>query len=225
MRVTLIGATGFVGSHLLGELLDRGHDVVALVRDPARVQLPSQLGAEAFPSALTLVTGDATSAQDLARAAVGTDVVVSAFNAGWDNPELHRDFLAGSRAIGEGVAEAGVDRYVVIGGAGSLRGPDGTQLVDGPDFPAAIKPGATAARDYLVELADEPILDWTYVSPAVEMGPHSPGERRGSYRLGDDEPVLDAEGRSRISVQDLAVAVVDELENPAHSRRRFTVGY
>jgi len=150
--------------------------------------------------------------------------VISSFNAGWQNPNLYQDFLEGSRAIQSAVRQAGVKRLIVVGGAGSLY-IDGKQLVDSPDFPAAIKPGATAARDYLNELKNENEIDWVFVSPAIEMHPGTSGTRKGSYRMGTEIPVFDEQGKCVISAEDLAVAIVDELEQQAHHRVRFTVAY
>jgi putative NADH-flavin reductase len=118
-----------------------------------------------------------------------------------------------------------VKRFIVIGGAGSLEVAPGVQLIDTPQFPAEYKPASSAARDYLRELNQEKELEWTYFSPAILMGPDHAGVRRGQYRLGLDNPVFDAEGKSDLSVEDLAVVIADELEKPMHVRMRFTAGY
>jgi len=147
--------------------------------------------------------------------------VVSAYNASWGNPNLYDDFLRGSDAIAEAARTAGV-RLIVVGGAGSLF-IGGQQIVDSPEFPAEWKSGALAAREALNRLrADKTALDWTFVSPAMHL---EPGERTGQFRLGGEEPVFDAKGENRITVADLAVAIVDELEKPQHRRGRFTAGY
>lgn len=215
MNVVLIGATGFVGKAILDELLQRKHTVTAIVRQPNDVL---------NRDGLTIVAGDVTDGIAVVEAAEGQDAVISAFNAGWQNPNLYQDFLTGSRAIQAAVNQAGVPRLIVVGGAGSLYIGD-KQLVDSPDFPADWKAGATAARDYLSELNDETHLDWVFVSPAIEMHPGTSGVRSGSYRTGDNSPVFDEQGKSVISVEDLAVAIVDELEQTNHSRQRFTVAY
>ncbi|MVN77200.1 NAD(P)H-binding protein [Hymenobacter sp. HMF4947] len=216
MKIALIGATGFVGSRLLHEALTRGHHVTAIVRDPAKLTEQSDQ--------LTVVTGDVNNPTQLAEQLAGHDVVLNAFNAGWTNPNLYHDFLAGSRAIEKATAQAGVPRLFVIGGAGSLF-INGQQLVDGPQFPANIKPGATAARDYLTELKTNQELDWTFFSPAIEMHPGIDTGRTGHYRLGTENPVFNAEGRSILSGEDLAVVVLDELEQPHYNRQRFTAAY
>ena len=219
MQVALIGATGFVGAAVLKELLQRGHDVVALVRDPAKL---------AAQPHLKVVQADVLDAGQVQSAVAGSDAVLSAYNAGWTNPHIYDDFLRGSRAIVQGVKAAGVKRYLVVGGAGSLY-VNGQQLVDAPDFPAAIKPGASAARDMYTELQKDSTLDWTLLSPAVGFHGGSAAQskgRTGQYRTGQDAPLMQAGGQpGDISVQDLAVALVDALEQHLHSKQRFTVAY
>lgn len=218
MKIALIGATGFVGSAILREALDRGHSVKAIVRNPEKLTVRHEL--------LTVEQGNAMDTDKLARQLSGNDLVVSAYNAGWGNPNLYQEFLEGAQNIQESVKKSGVKRLVVIGGAGSLFISPDLQLVDTPDFPAVIKPGATAARDYLNILRQEEELDWTFVSPAPEMHQGNSGTRRGSYRTGLDTPILDENNNlSEISVEDVAVAVLDEAENPKHIRQRFTVAY
>ncbi len=215
MKVVLVGASGFVGKAVLKELLKTGHEVIAFVRDSRNLELQN---------ALTITEGDVNNAAEFANAIKGNDAVISAFNAGWTNPNLYEDFLKGSNAIQAGVKKSGVKRLLVVGGAGSLF-INGKQLVDSPEFPAQYKAGATAARDYLNELKKETELDWVFISPAMEMHPGTSGIRRGKYRTGSDNPVFDQSGRSIISVEDLAVVVVDELEQPKHHRERFTAAY
>lgn len=217
MRIVLIGATGLVGARILDEAVDRGHRVTAIVRDASKVPTVEGVTAIGIDVATELGSG----------LLAGADAVVSAFNPGWADPELYRRTAEGLAAIERAVVESGVGRYLVVGGAGSLLLPGGGQLVDGPEFPEAFKPGAQAQRDYLARLRDAAPadLDWVYLSPAIEFGDPSVAGRTGRYRLGGDEPVLDAEGRSRISAEDLAVAVLDELEAQRHHRERFTVGY
>jgi len=212
MNIALIGATGFVGQALLEELLSRHHTVRALQRDPAKLAARPGLEARAV---------DVLGSGNLAAELKGVDAVVSAFNAGWANPNLHDDFLRGSEAISTAAREAGV-RLIVVGGAGSLF-INGQQVVDSPDFPADWKQGALAAREVLTRLrADQSGLDWTFVSPAFHL---EPGARTGVFRLGGEAPVFDAQGQSRITTADLAVAIVNELEAPQHRRGRFTLGY
>src|SRR5574343_2101723 len=187
MKIALIGATGFVGSALLKELLARGHEVRALLRDPAKLAV--QPGLELHPT-------DATEAEAVAAAVQGVDAVLSAYSPGWGHPALFEEFLRGSDAITAGVKAAGVARLLVVGGAGSLYIAPGVQLVDTPEFPAEWKAGALAAREALNRLKTSTGLDWTFLSPAMHL---EAGERSGVYRLGRDEPVFDAAGQSRIT--------------------------
>lgn len=217
MKVALIGASGFVGSHILQELLDRGHEVSAITRHPGKITT-------SHPS-LTAVSADVFRGKELAALLKGHDAVISAYNPGWSNPDIYQQFLDGSQAIQQAVKEAGVQRYIVVGGAGSSFIAPGVQLIDTPEFPAEWKPGALAARDYLNILQKEKELDWTFVTPAIEMHQGTSGTRKGVYRTGKDAPVFDENKRSIISVEDLSVAIVDELEKPAHIKERFTVAW
>jgi uncharacterized protein len=215
MKIALIGATGFVGAAILAELLARKHDVTALARSARRLQEPVPVDVDAL---------DAYDADAVARAVRDHDAVVSAFNPGWDAPDLYALFLRGSEAIERGVAAAGVKRLLVVGGAGSLFVAPGVQLVDTPEFtdhvPANIVPGARAARDALAALRTNGALDWTFLSPPAML---APGARSGAYRVGGEQLLMDGDRPAGISVADLAVAVVDEIEQPRHVRSRFTV--
>lgn len=217
MKIALIGASGFVGSLLLTELLQRHHDITAIVRHPEKITTED--------SHLKIVAADALNADEIAEAVKGSDVVLSAYNPGWTNPNIHDDYLKGAPAIQEGTKKAGVERLVVIGGAGSLYDENGKQLVDSPDFPEAIRSAASAVRDYYESLKNESDLNWTFFSPAVEMHRDITTGRTGKYRLGKDHPVFDETGRSILSGEDLAVVIADELENPKHERQRFTAAY
>jgi putative NADH-flavin reductase len=217
MKVALIGASGFVGKAILHELINRGHEVTAIARHPENVVTGA--------GKVTAITANAFDANEIATAVKGQAGVISAYNAGWTNPNLYNDFLQGSKAIQEGVKKSGVKRLIVVGGAGSLFVAKDIQLVDTPQFPQAFKMGASAARDYLNILNNENDLEWTFVSPAIEMHQGTSGERKGTYRTGLDYPVFDANGKSIISVEDTAVAIVDELEHPQHIRQRFTIAY
>ncbi len=216
IKIVLIGASGFVGSAILGELLWRGYNLKAIVRDASTVMKNKDI---------TLIEANVLEPMELNSVFDGCDVVISAFNPGWTNPNLYNDFLTGSKAIQNSVKRAKAKRLIVSGGAGSLYVADTLQVVDTITFPEKWKPGAMAARDYLDYLKMEQVLDWCFVSPALEMNLSTSGTRTGSYRLGLDTPVYDDNGRSIISVEDLAVAIVDEMENPVHHRKRFTVAY
>jgi putative NADH-flavin reductase len=214
MNIALIGATGFVGSAVLNEALNRGYEVTAIARDTNKITSKSEK--------LTLVNADVYDTEALAKILKGHDAVVNAFNAGWTNPNLYDDFIKGSKSIQEAVKLSGVKRLLVIGGAGSLEIAPGVQLVDSPQFPAEWKSGATAARDYLNVIKKENALDWTFLSPAINL---HPGTRTGAFRLGTDQPVFDADHKSEISVEDMAIAIIDELEQNQFIRKRFTLGY
>jgi putative NADH-flavin reductase len=216
MKIALIGASGFVGKAVLHELLERKHQVTAIVRHPEKLNSAENL---------TVSATDVMDQAALAEVLKGHDAIISSYNAGWTNPNLYEDFLKGSQSIQEAAKKAGVKRLLVIGGAGSLYIAPGQQLVDTEAFPKEYKPGALAARDYLNQLKEENELDWTFLSPAIEMNPMTAGIRRGSYRTGLDNPVMDENGHSLISVEDMAIAIVDEIEQPKHIRKRFTVAY
>lgn len=214
MKIAIIGATGFVGSAVLNEALQRGYQVTAIARNTDKITITNKN--------LTAITADAYDRTSLSKILAGHDAVVNAFNAGWTNPNLYNDFIKGSEAIQQAVKLSGVKRLLVVGGAGSLEIAPGVQLVDTPEFPAQWKSGATAARDYLNTLKKETELDWTFISPAIQL---HPGKRTGVFRLGTDQPVFDSEGKNDISVEDLAVAIIDELENSQFIKKRFTLGY
>lgn len=215
MKVVVIGATGFVGQNLVNELANRGHEVLAIARNTEKVALAENVKA---------INVDVLDQAALANVVNGYDVVVSAFNPGWSNPNIFEDFIKGAEAIQAGVKASDVDRLIVIGGAGSLY-IDGHQLVDGEGFPAEIKPGATAARDYLNTLKEEKELNWTFFSPAIEMHPGVTVGRTGKYRLGLENPVFDEAGKCVLSVEDLAIVIADEVENNKHPHQRFTAAY
>ena len=214
MKIAIIGATGFVGSAVLNEALNCRHEVTAIARDINKITISNEK--------LKTVSADADNSEALAKVLAGHDAVVNAFNAGWTNPNLYNDFIKGSESIQQAVKLSGVKRLLVVGGAGSLEIAPGVQLVDSPEFPAEYKAGATAARDYLNTIKKETRLDWTFLSPAIHL---HPGKRTGVFRLGTDKPVFDNENQSDISVEDMAVAIIDELEQNRFIKKRFTLGY
>ncbi len=217
MKIALIGGTGFVGSAVLAELSQRGHQVSALARDTTKYRtLPG----------VTPVQADVTDAAQVERAVAGADAVISAYNPGWKSPELYELFMTGTRAILAGTKQAGVRRLLIVGGAGSLFVAPGVQLMDTPEFksmvPPEIIPGVQGAREALALVRGETGLEWTFLSPPAKL---APGERTGKFRIGGDELLMQGAEPAGISVADLAVAIVDEIERPAHLRQRFTVGY
>lgn len=213
MKIAVIGATGFVGSAIVKEALDRGHEVTAIVRHPEKVQSHPKLHPQ---------KGDVYNEDELARLVKGQEAVISAFNPGWGNPDIYHLQVKGAQAIINGVKKAGIMRLLFVGGAGSLEVKPGVQALDLPGFPAEYKQGALATREALNLLRKESGLEWSFLSPSADL---APGQRTGKFRLGTDQMLKDAEGQSRISVEDYAVAMLDEVERPAHIRQRFTVGY
>ncbi len=201
-HVALIGASGDAGSRILAELSERGHQVTAIARNADRIaSLPG----------VTAKQGDAGDQRSLAELLKGHDAVISAV------PFKTSDVTT---LVGA-VRDAGVTRYLLVGGAGSLEVAQEEKLIDQPDFPEAYKPEARAGGEFLDFLRGVEDLDWTFLSPSAEF---VPGERTGRFRLGQDMLLFNDEG-SRISFEDYAIAMVDELETPTHMRQRFTVGY
>lgn len=203
MHIALIGASGQAGARILQELARRGHSVTAIARDPASI---------AAAPGVTAVAGDLFDQAALAERLAGHAAVISAVHFTASDPE---------KLIGA-VRQAGVPRYLVVGGAGSLEVAPGKRLLDSPDFPAAYRAEAEGGAAFLARLRQEEALDWTFLSPSADF--HA-GERTGRFRLGTDQLLVAADGRSHISFEDFAVALVDEVEAPRHSRARFTVGY
>lgn len=202
-KIAIIGATGRAGSQLLEEALRRGHSVTAIARDT------SKIGQRAGVVAKNV---DALDAEALQVAVAGHDVVISA---------AHFATLPVSAVIGP-VQKAGVKRLLVVGGAGSLLLPDGTRVIDSEGFPQAYRAEANAGALFLENLRQEKELDWTFVSPSAEF---VEGERTGTFRIGKDDLLVSSEGRSWITFADYAIAMLDEVEAPKHSRQRFAVGY
>jgi uncharacterized protein len=203
MKVALIGASGNVGSRVLAELLSRGHTVTAIARHPEKISAQPGIAPKA---------GDVHDKAGLAPLLAGHDAVISAVRFSASDPKL----------LIAAIKEARVPRYLVVGGAGSLEVAPGKKLIDSPSFPEAYKPEAGAGGVFLDLLRGEKDLDWTFLSPSALIGA---GERTGKFRLGGDQLLTTSDGKSSISYEDYAVALVDELEKPVHSRRRFTVGY
>ncbi len=218
MKISLIGATGYVGNAILNELLERNYEVTAIARNTDKIAYDYKN--------LQKKNVDIFNENELAEILGGSDAIVSAYNPGWTNPNIHEDYLKGAASIQNAVEKSGVKKFIVIGGAGTLK-INGNYIVDGPDFPKEIYPGASAVRKYFVDtLSKNETLDWEFFSPALEMNMFSgEKEKTGKYRLGTDSPVFDAEGRSRHSVQDLALAITDELENKKFNRQIFTAAY
>jgi putative NADH-flavin reductase len=200
MRIAVYGATGMIGSRVVAEALSRGHEVTGITRSGG-----------VLPAGAVAVQGDAGDTAFTKRIAAEVDVVVSAIGPSRTGG-VRREFLAQVANLAETLGDA---RLIVVGGAGSLL-VDGGRLVDQPDFPELYRAEARIAAealDYVRELGDG--VDWTFFSPAPVI---APGERTGSYKVGADSPAGD-----KVSAEDYAVALLDEIENPAHRRKRFTV--
>jgi putative NADH-flavin reductase len=214
VKIAIIGATGFVGSQVLNEALSRGHQVTAIVRRPERLPQHPNLTAKQI---------DILDTDALAALLAGHEAVISAFNPDRTEPgDVFERMAAGATSVIAATKKAGVKRLLAVGGAGSLEVTPGVQLIDTPEFPEAWKAGAGSTRQFLYLLKAEPDLDWTFLSPAAML---QPGERTGTFRLGGDQLLVDEKGECRISTADYAVAMIDELEKPAHTRRRFCVAY
>ena len=213
-EILLIGATGFVGSAILNELLSRGHKVTAVVRDPAKLE-----GKE-----VTAVKEDVANVDAIAELAKGKDAVISAYNPGWANPDIETLITENYPKILNAAKQSGVGRLLIVGGAGTLFCAPGLRVVDSGVIPEAIMGGVRPLGNfYLNTLMNENDIDWVFFSPAGAFDEN--GQRTGKFRLGKDDLIVDVNGNSHISVQDYAVAMVDELEQENHHKERFTIGY
>ncbi|WP_223415984.1 MULTISPECIES: NAD(P)-dependent oxidoreductase [unclassified Pseudomonas] len=202
-NIAIIGATGRAGSQLLEEALRRGHSVTAIARDTSKIGQRAGV----VSKNVDVLDGDA-----LQAAVTGHDVVISA---------AHFSTIPAAAVVAP-VKKAGVKRLLVVGGAGSLLLPDGTRVIDSEGFPAEYKAEASAGALFLENLRKEQELDWTFLSPSAEF---VEGERTGTFRVGKDDLLVSGAGRSWITFADYAIAMLDEVEVPKHSRQRFTVGY
>ncbi len=214
-NVVLIGASGFVGTAILEELLNRGYCVTAVVRNPEKVTIRN--------ANLSVVKADVSDVNTLAAVCKGKDAVISAYNPGWANPDIYEETLKNYPLILEAVRKSGVKRLLCVGGAGTLFCAPGIRVVDSGAIPAEIMGGAKSLGEfYLNTLCNEKEIDWVFFSPAGSL---ESGKRTGKFRLGKDDLIVDETGKSHISVGDYALAMVDELEQANHHRERFTIGY
>lgn len=214
-NVLLIGATGFVGSAVLNELASRGHKVTAVVRNIEKLAKNDLVNA---------VKEDVANVDAIAKLAEGKDAIISAYNPGWTNPDIETLITENYPKILEAAKKSGVERLLIVGGAGTLFCAPGLRVVDSGAIPEEIMGGVRPLGDfYLNTLMNENDIDWVFFSPAGVFDQE--GKKTGNYRLGKDNLIVDAEGNSHISVQDYADAMVNELEKPAHHKERFTIGY
>ena len=215
MKVAVVGVTGNVGNKIMVEALLRGHEVTGIARN-ASAKLA------ALPK-LTLKDLEVGNAKDLGAAMAGHDAIIHAVSPGPNVPDVYNRFVALHKAVIAGAKLSGVKRFLGVGGAASLKLPDGTVFLDSDQWPEQFsKEAVKGTRELMYLLKDEPQLDWVFLSPSVFL---EPGKRTGKYRVGKDHVLFDASGRSNISREDYAVAMIDELERPVHHRERFTVGY
>ena len=214
-NVLLIGATGFVGSAVLNELVSRGHKVTAVVRNIEKVAKSELVDA---------VKEDVANVDAIAKLAEGKDAIISAYNPGWTNPDIATLISENYPKILSAAKKSGVERLLIVGGAGTLFCAPGLRVVDSGVIPEEIMGGVRPLGDfYLNTLMNENDINWVFFSPAGVFDQQ--GKKTGNYRLGKDDLIVDAEGNSHISVQDYADAMVNELEKPAHHKERFTIGY
>lgn len=214
-NVVLIGASGFVGNAILNELLSRGHKVTAVVRNPEKINVSN--------SNLEIVKADVADTNAMVGICKDKEAVISAYNPGWTNPDIYEETLRNYPLILEAAKRSGAKRLLCVGGAGTLFCAPGLRVVDSGAIPDAIMGGVKSLGEfYLNTLMNEKDIDWIFFSPA---GTLEPGKRTGKFRLGKDDLIIDENGISHISVEDYAVAMVDELENPKHHCERFTIGY
>lgn len=213
MKLAIIGATGWIGSTLVAEAQSRGHDVIAIARDSGKIAAST-----VEKRSLDLTAGDSAS---IAAAVAGADLVIASI--GGRAAGNHEIVAASAQRLLSELPAAGVNRLLWVGGAGSLEVAPGVTLLSLPEFPEAYKGEATAQGEALAVFRNsDSAVNWTFISPAAEI---FPGERSGNYRTGGDSLVSDAEGKSHISVQDYAVAMIDEAENNAHPKQRMGVAY
>jgi hypothetical protein len=214
-KIVLIGASGFVGSAILNEALNRGHKVTAVVRHPENITAVSKN--------LVIKQSDVSYIKTVTEVCKGADAVISAYNPGWKNPKIAEETTKVYQTILNGVKQAGVKRLLVVGGAGSLFLSSGKRIMEAGLIPESYLPAVRAlAGVYLIDLMAEKSVDWVFFSPA---GILEQGLRTGKFRLGKDDLIVNEKGESKISVQDYAVAMIDEFEKPVHHRERFTIGY
>jgi uncharacterized protein len=214
-KIALIGASGFVGSSILNEAINRDHTVTAIVRNPEKITLKNKN--------LTIIKADVSSAEVVANVSKGFDTVISAYSPGRTNPNIYSETLSVYSSILAGAKKAGVKRLLCVGGAGSLFCAPGLRVMNAGIIPAESMPGVKSlAEFYLNILSNEKEIDWVFFSPAGKM---SSGKRTGQFRLGKDDLIVNDKGESSISVEDYAVAMIDEAEKKVHHQERFTIGY
>ena len=213
MKITILGATGNAGSRVVTEALSRGHEVTAVVR--------ISTATNNLPAGVKVLTGDASNAQDITQISAGQDVVISAIRPASGHES---EIIPTTRSLMDGLAQTGV-RLLVVGGAATLTvpGTGGKTVIEDSNYlPVSARHIGKASADQLEACLAESRIDWAYFSPAAQF---APGKRTGNYRMGSDELLVDAEGISEISMEDAAIVLIDEAEQPSYHRKRFTAGY
>lgn len=211
MKIALIGATGHIGSRILKEALNRGHEITAIVRDPSKLAYNSP--------ALKIVQGDIFDPDQISEVVKNSEVVISAFGPGMSDTDK---LVKATKALINAIKASGKLRLIAVGGAGSLEVGDGMLLVETPEFPSEWKAIAEAHKEALALYEKEIGLDWTNISPSAMI---EPGNRTGIFRISTNKLLIDKKGTSKISMEDFAVAILNEVENPKFRKTRFTVGY
>lgn len=213
-ELTLIGASGFVGTAIKNEALSRGYRVNALVRNTDKVEQNDKVKA---------IEVDVMNEDALVSLLQGQTAIISAYNPGWNNPNIYDDLLKGYTTIMRAAKKAELKRILIVGGAATLFVKPNVTVLDAGFIPTEIMAGVKSLADFYTEhLLYEKNIDWVFFSPAGNL---APGERTGTYRLGKDELIVDVNGQSAISVEDYAKAMLDEFENQNHHTERFTIGY
>ena len=212
MRIAIIGASGFIGSYIRDEALAQGHQVTAIVRHPEKITVQNPH--------LTIVKADILK-DKVDELVKGHDAVISANSPSRSSPDIYNEHVKGAKAIISGVKKSGIKRLLVVGGAASLEVAPGVQLIDTMS-PEQVTDGMLATKETLYMLKKENELEWTFLSPPASI---AHGEQTGHYRVGKEQLLKNKEGESKISTQDYAIAMLDELEHPQHTHERFTVAY
>jgi len=213
MKITVLGSTGNAGRRVVAEALSRGHEVTAVVRN--------SVSSNDLPPTAKVLVGDVGNVEDVVKVSAGQDVVISAIRP---TPGQESDAISTTRSLMDGLAQTGV-RLLVVGGAATLTvpGTGGKTVIEDSNYlPISARHIGKASADQFEVCLAETRVDWAYLSPAAHF---APGERTGNYRLGTDELLVDAEGISKISMEDVAVVLLDEVEQPKHHRTRFTAAY
>lgn len=211
MRIAIIGATGNIGSRVVTEALGRGHEVTAISRNSAKITEVNKQ--------LHVISCDIFKTSELSKHLKNQDVVISAYAPSYENVG---QLVDATKSLIEVAKKAKVKHLIIVGGAGSLEVAHNTLLLDSPDFPVAWRPIAMAHKEAMHLYEAEKMLNWSYAHPAATI---EPGMRTGKFRIGGSTLLADEMGNSKISIEDYAIALIDEAEKPNHIHKRFVVAY